>query len=92
MKHRHRSRQGCRAEIPAWELDRYLTRQLHKTPGFDSVSLSAGYRLRQTDEDGCNWSGAVVAMCGRATPEASTIAAALPPLVEAARARFNLKE
>src|SRR5687768_8650975 len=38
-------------------LDRYLTRQLHKTAGFNAVRLAAGYRLRAPDARGCNWSG-----------------------------------
>jgi hypothetical protein len=60
--------------------------------GFAAVAISVGYRLRTLDEDGCNWSGAVVPVCGAHAPEASLIGAALPPLVKAARARFNLKE
>ena len=79
-------------EVPASQVDRYLTRQLRKLPGFCTVSLSVGYRLRAPDEDGCNWSGAVVPVCGAGAPAASIIAAALPPLVKAAQARFNLKE
>lgn len=78
--------------MPASQVDRYLTRQLHKLTGFGAVSISVGYRLRAPDEEGCNWSGAAVPVCGAHAPEASIIAAALPPFVKAARARFNLKE
>jgi hypothetical protein len=83
---------GDRAVVAASQVDRYLTRQLRKRPGFGAVSISVGYRLRAPDDEGCNWSGAVVPVCGRHAPEASIIAAALPPFVKAARARFNLKE
>lgn len=92
MTCRKQFRVSSRAEVPASQVDRYLTRQLHKRTGFGAVSLSVGYRLRAPDEEGCNWSGAVVPVCGAHAPEASIIAAALPPLVKAARARFNLKE
>ena len=85
-------RVSSRAEVPASQVDRYLTRRLHKLPGFGAVSISAGYRLRTPDEEGCNWSGAVVPVCGSHAPQTSIIVAALPPLVEAAKARFNLKE
>ena len=61
-------------------------------PGFETVSVSAGYRLRATDEDGCNWSGEVVPMYGIRAPLATDIAAVLRPIVRAAQTRFNLSE
>lgn len=78
--------------MPASQVDRYLTRQLRKLTGFGAVSASVGYRLREPDEKGCNWSGAVVLRCGAHAPDAGIIAATLPPFVKMARARFNLKE
>jgi len=54
--------------------------------------VSAGYRLRATDENGCNWSGDVVPMYGIRAPLASLIAAVLRPIVRAAQARFNLSD
>ncbi len=92
MTRRKLFRLGDRAVVDASQVDRYLTIQLRKMPGFGTVSISVGYRLRAPDEEGCNWSGAVVPVCGRHAPEAGVIAAALPPIVRAARARFNLKE
>jgi hypothetical protein len=83
---------SSRVEVPASQVDRYLTRRLRRLAGFGAVSASVGYRLRAPDEEGCNWSGEVVLMCGAHAPDAAIIAATLPPLVEAARARFNLKE
>jgi hypothetical protein len=61
-------------------------------PGFETVSVSAGYRLRATDEEGCNWSGDVVPMYGMRAPLATDIAEVLRPIVKAAQARFNLSE
>jgi hypothetical protein len=78
--------------VPASQVDRYVTRRLRESNGFGAVNISVGYRLRTPDEEGCNWSGAAVPMCGVHAPAASIIAAKLPPLVKAARARFNLKE
>jgi hypothetical protein len=81
-----------RAVISADRLDRYLTRRLHKIPGFDKVSVSAGYRLRAPDADGCNWSGDVVPVHGVRAPPSEVIAATLRPIVQDARARYNLSE
>ena len=84
-----------RVTISAVRLDRYLTKQLHKTPGFEGVSLSAGYRLRVPDASGCNWSGDVTPMYDtrvKRVPPPESFAAALPPIVMAARAHFNLSD
>jgi hypothetical protein len=81
-----------RAAISAAKLDCYLTDQLHKVPGFEAVDIAAGYRLRAPDDEGCNWSGKVVALHGLRAPLADDIAKALRPIVRAARARFNLSE
>jgi hypothetical protein len=81
-----------RRSIPAPELDRYLTGELHKLPGFESVSVYAGYRLRNPDSAGCNWSGEVVPLHGVRAPPAEAIAAALRPIVRSARERFNISE
>jgi len=81
-----------RAAISPEKLDCYLTDQLHKVPGFEAVDISAGYRLRAPDDEGCNWSGKVVALHGLRAPLAEDIAAALRPIVRAARAHFNLSE
>jgi hypothetical protein len=81
-----------RKTIPATKLDRYLTAQLHKRPGFERVDVSAGYRLRAPDAEGCNWSGQVVALHGVRAPAADLIAATLAPIVRSARERFNLSE
>jgi|KBSSwiStaDraftv2_1062776.scaffolds.fasta_scaffold6258782_1 hypothetical protein len=86
----HRS--ARRVRIAPERLDRYLTRKLHELPGFEAVSVSAGYRLRATDENGCNWSGDVVPMYGIRAPLATDIAAALRPIVKAAQRRFNLSD
>ena len=81
-----------REEVPASRLDRYLTRHLHRVPGFDVVDVSAGYRLSVPDTRGCNWSGNVVLLHGSRAPRAELTAAALRPIVRAARARFNMSE
>lgn len=81
-----------REEIPASRLDRYLTQQLHRVPGFDAVDVSAGYRLSVPDARGCNWSGNVVLLHGLRAPRRELTAAALRPIVRAARARFNMSE
>jgi hypothetical protein len=81
-----------RVAIPAQQLDDYLNDQLHRVRGFDGVSVSAGYRLRAPDADGCNWSGAVVPIHGTRAPSAELISATLRPIVRAARARFNMSE
>ena len=85
-------RSAERIPITPGRLDHYLTRKLHQVPGFETVSVSAGYRLRATDENGCNWSGDVVPMYGIRAPLASLIAAVLRPIVKAAQARFNLSD
>jgi hypothetical protein len=85
-------RGAARALVPAYRLDRYVTSELHKLPGFESVSVSVGYRLRATEEDGCNWSGDMIPRYGRGAPCAAVVTAALRPIARAARARFNLSE
>jgi hypothetical protein len=92
MKARNRYRSATRAIISAQRLDQYLTRELHKVPGFHAVSVSAGYRLRAPDAEGCNWSGEVVPVHGVRAPPPEVIAATLRPIVRDARARFNLSE
>lgn len=85
-------RDRLREEIPASQLDHYLTRQLHRIPGFDAVDVSAGYRLSVPDTRGCNWSGNVVLLYRGCAPRPKLAAAALRPIVRAARARFNMSE
>jgi hypothetical protein len=92
MKYATPHRSAERVRITPGRLDRYLTRKLHELRGFETVSVSAGYRLRATDENGCNWSGDVVAMYGIRAPLATDIAAALRPIVKAAQSRFNLSD
>ncbi len=82
----------ARESVAPARLDRYLTRQLRKMPGFETVSVSAGYRLRAPDEDGCNWSGDVVPMYGAHASHADIVCRRLRPIVRAAKARFNLSE
>lgn len=86
------AKEQLRTAIPAARLDRYLTEQLHRAPGFETVSVSAGYRLSAPDVDGCNWSGKVVPLRGPSAPAADVIAAALRPIIRRARARFNMSE
>lgn len=81
-----------RVFISATELDQYLTEQLQKVPGFEQISVSAGYRLRTPDADGCNWSGDVVPLHGKRAPPPEVIAETLRPIVRHARARFNISE
>jgi hypothetical protein len=85
---------SCRKRtiISAVRLDRHLTTKLRQSGAFETVRLSAGYRLRASDASGCNWSGHVVAIHGLRAPSQEIIEAALRPIVEAARARFNLRE
>jgi hypothetical protein len=92
MKPRKHSSTAARKCVAAAHLDRYLTRQLRKTPGFETVSVSVGYRLRAPDEDGCNWSGDVVPMFGTHPSHADIVSRSLRPIVKAAKARFNLSE
>ena len=81
-----------RVIISAARVDRYLTARLRQGGAFGTVRLSAGYRLRTPDASGCNWSGRVVAIHGPGGPTPETLAAALRPIIVAARARFNLSE
>jgi hypothetical protein len=81
-----------RMAVPAATLDDILTQELHRVPGFEAVGVSAGYRLSAPDAQGCNWSGRVVPMHGVRAPPAEAIAAALLPIVQLARARYNLSE
>ncbi|MFZ0008279.1 MAG: hypothetical protein WAK94_08600 [Steroidobacteraceae bacterium] len=81
-----------RTIISAGQLDRHLTARLHRSGAFETVRVSAGYRLRVPDASGCNWSGRVVPIHGLRAPAREIIEAALRPIVEAARARFNLSE
>jgi hypothetical protein len=83
---------NTRRVVSAPKLDRYLTAELHKRIGFEMIRLAAGYRLRRADAEGCNWSGNVTAIHGLRSPSSERIAAALRPIVGAARARFNLSE
>jgi hypothetical protein len=83
---------AARQPIPAAHIDRYLTRQLHKMPGFEKVAVSVGYRLRAADEDGCNWSGHVVPMYDTHFSHADSVSRRLRPFIKAAQARFNLSE
>jgi hypothetical protein len=80
-------RLGDRAVVAASQVDRYLTKQLRKMPGFGWVTV-----FERRTKKRCNGSGAVVPVGGFHAPEASVIAAALSPFVKAARARFDLKE
>ena len=52
---------------------------------FETVGLSAGYRLRGPGACVCNWSGHVVPIRGLRVPAREIIEAALRPIVEAAR-------
>ena len=92
MTGRTRRAQRERRIISAKRLDRYLTAQLQKLPGFAEVTVSAGYRLCEPDADGCNWSGEVVPVHGVRAPPAQEIVARLQPIVRAARARYNMSE
>ena len=78
--------------LAAVALDRYLTRQLHKTAGFSAVRVAAGYRLRARDAHGCNWSGDITVLHGTRAPLSGTTATALRPIVREARLRFNLSD
>jgi hypothetical protein len=78
--------------VSASELDAYLTTQLHRTDGFGTVRVAAGYRLRRDDANGCNWSGDVTVIQSMHSPASDVIAAALRPIVGMARTRFNLSE
>jgi hypothetical protein len=88
----HITRSHKRVTISAARLDEYLTEQLHESAGFENVRLSAGYRLRTPDVDGCNWSGHVFPVHGTRGPTSEEIADAARPIVKAARARFNISE
>jgi hypothetical protein len=81
-----------RVTIAAETLDDILTEELHRVPGFEAVAVSAGYRLRAPDVQGCNWSGRVVPLHGVRAPPAAAIAAALTPIVRLARERYNISE
>lgn len=85
---RHRNR----TTISAVRLDRHLTARLRQSGAFETVRVSAGYRLRVPDSSGCNWSVHVVAIQGLRAPPREIIEAALRPIVAAARARFTLSE
>jgi len=85
-------RRRNRAIISAVRLDRYLTARLRQSGVSETVKVWAGYRLRVPDASGCNWSGHVVATHGPRATAGEIIEAALRPVVEAARARFNLSE
>jgi hypothetical protein len=92
MATRRPSASRPRITVPAARLDRYLTEYLRRTPGFEAVDLSAGYRLSAPDVHGRNWSGDVVHLRGPGAPASEIIEAALRPIVCRARERFNLSE
>jgi hypothetical protein len=83
---------STRAVISPGRLDRHLTARLRRSGAFETVRVSAGYRLRVPDASGCNWSGRVVPIHGLRAPAPEIIEAALRPIVQAARARFNISE
>ena len=81
-----------RATVSAGWLDAYLNAHLRRVPGLGGVTIYAGYRLSSPDADGCNWSGTVTPIADARAPSTELIDAALMPIVQNARARFNLSE
>jgi hypothetical protein len=74
--------------IDSNELNKWLTDELQKVEDCQGSILTFQYRLQTPDENGCNWSGAVV-QPGPMTSAAS-ISVAANEIVAMARSVFNL--
>lgn len=76
--------------ITAKELNQYLTEQIRKIEDLKDAKLTFQYRLREPDETGCNWSGAVLRPGSRGSAEYGAPHALR--IVERTRAMFNLAD
>lgn len=72
------------------ELSAWLTTELQKIPDAGDSEITVQYALRDSDEDGCNWSDTVVLRVGHAA-SAEYLQPYVQQLVGIARKRFNLK-
>lgn len=72
------------------ELESWLTAELRKCEGCEECEVMAVMPLRETDEEGCNWSRTLTI---RATGVPQDILhSAFSNVMAKARSKFNLKE
>jgi len=72
------------------ELDRFLTDEIRKIKDLEDARLSSQYLLQEPDEEGCNWTGAILNPGSKGSPEYATPHAYA--IVQSARQRFNITE
>ncbi len=72
------------------ELNRYLTNEIRKIEDLEDARLEFQYVLQEPDEDGCNWSDAVLNPGSKGSPEYGAPYARV--ILQKARALFNVKE
>jgi predicted nucleic acid-binding protein len=70
------------------ELNRFLTEEIRKVEDLEDARLTFQYELREPDETGCNWDGAVLNPGSRGSPEYGVPHA--NAIVQKARQRFNV--
>lgn len=80
---------NTRTSVPMDVLAEWLTSELRKFDGCDECEVTAVYRLREPDKEGCNWSmdGPPVRATG-VPPE--ILRPALADVVARAKERFNV--
>jgi hypothetical protein len=72
------------------ELNAILTREIRQIEDLEDAKLTFQYVLREPDETGCNWTGAVLNPGSKGSPEYGTPYA--HGIVERARARYNIRD
>jgi hypothetical protein len=72
------------------ELNRFLTEEIRKVEDLEDARLTFQYEIREPDETGCNWAGAVLNPGSRGSPEYGAPYA--NAIVQKARQRFNVAE
>jgi hypothetical protein len=72
------------------ELNHYLTREIRKIEDLEDARLQFQYVLRDPDEGGCNWSGAILSPGSKGSPEYGAPYARV--IVQKARTLYNIKE
>ena len=70
------------------ELNRFLTDEIRKVEDLEDARLTFQHELREPDESGCNWDGAVLNPGSRGSPEYGVPHA--NAIVQKARRRFNV--
>jgi predicted nucleic acid-binding protein len=72
------------------ELNRFLTEEIRKIEDLEDARLTFQYLLREPDETGCNWTGAILNPGSKGSPEYGAPHA--NAIVEKAGQRFNVSE